>query len=100
MAGTSSAIPRGLIAAELITNAYKHAFAGRPGSGTITLRLTRSEGKRCTLRVEDDGVGLPDGFEPEKARSLGLRLIRALSGQLRGELSAANGFSLCTLRPD
>jgi PAS domain S-box-containing protein len=82
-----TAIPLGLIAAELITNAFKHAFADRSDGGIITVRLTRSEGQRCTLSVQDDGVGLPDGFEPEKARSLGLRLIRALSGQLRGELS-------------
>ncbi len=67
-----TAILLGLIATELITNAYKHAFTDRP-DGLITVRLTRSGKQQCTLSVEDDGVGLPDGFEPEKARSLGLR---------------------------
>ena len=90
-----TAIPLGLIATELITNAYKHAFDGRPDGGIITVRLTRGKGQRCTLSVEDDGVGLPDGFEPEKARSLGLRLIRALCGQLRGELNIANSGIGC-----
>jgi hypothetical protein len=53
------------------------------------VRLTRSVEQWYTLSVEDDGVGLPAAFEPEKARCLRLRLIRALSGQLRGELFIA-----------
>jgi two-component sensor histidine kinase len=80
------AIPLGLITAELITNAYKHAFAGRE-RGTIRVSLKREEDKRVLLAVTDDGVGLPEGFEPAKATSLGLRLIQALARQLRGDLS-------------
>ncbi len=76
-----TAIPLGLIASELVTNAYKHAFRGRD-HGTITMRLYWSGEKQVTLATVDDGVGLPPGFEPEKARSLGLRLIKALSRQL------------------
>jgi len=83
-----TAIPLGLIAAELITNSYKHAFRGR-ACGVITVRLARTADNELTLAVEDDGIGLPTGFEPEKARSLGLRLIRALCQQLRAELSIA-----------
>jgi two-component sensor histidine kinase len=49
------------------------------------------------LSVQDDGVGLPATFEPEKARSLGLRLIRALTGQLRGELSIATSGIGCSV---
>jgi two-component sensor histidine kinase len=86
------AIPLGLITAELITNAFKHAFRDRPG-GVITVRLARTEERQITLTVEDDGGGLPGGFDPEKARSLGLRLIRALSRQLRGELSIVSSTS-------
>lgn len=83
-----TAIPLGLIVAELITNAYKHAFPdGR--SGAITACLVRTRERELTLTVEDDGVGMPAGFEPERARSLGLRLIRALGQQLRGNLSIA-----------
>jgi hypothetical protein len=39
-----------------------------------------------------------DGFEPEKARSLGLRLIRALSGQLRGEPFIATSSIGCSVK--
>ena len=72
------AIPLGLIIAELITNTYKHAFLDR-SDGLVTVRLFRAGEGRLSLTVEDDGVGLPAGFEPEKARTLGLRLIRALA---------------------
>jgi PAS domain S-box-containing protein len=89
-----TAIPLGLIATELITNAYKHAFRDRLG-GLITVRLARGSEQHCTLSVEDDGVGLPAGFDPQKARTLGLRLIRALAGQLRAELSIATSGSGC-----
>jgi len=80
------AIPLGLIIAELITNAYKHAFTGR-ASGMIRVSLERAAERQIKLAVEDDGVGLPAGLETEKARSLGLRLIQALSRQLRADLS-------------
>jgi two-component sensor histidine kinase len=80
------AIPLGLIIAELITNAYKHAFTGRP-NGAIKVSLTRTAERRVTLTVEDDGVGLPAGFVPAQASTLGLRLIQALARQLQAVLS-------------
>ena len=66
------AIPLGLIVAELITNTYKHAFCDR-SEGLLTVRLFMAGERRLSLTVEDDGVGLPAGFEPEAARTLGLR---------------------------
>ncbi|MEN3940478.1 PAS domain S-box protein [Prosthecobacter sp. SYSU 5D2] len=82
------AIPLGLIATELITNAFKHAFKGRE-SGCITIRLTRAEEKKMLLCISDDGIGLPSAAEPHSARTLGLRLVRSLSHQMR----AQNKFS-------
>jgi len=38
------------------------------------------------LKVADDGVGLPDGFDPENQDSLGMGLITALVMQINGEL--------------
>jgi|AntRauTorckE5430_2_1112549.scaffolds.fasta_scaffold11697_3 two-component sensor histidine kinase len=37
--------------------------------------------------VKDDGKGLPEGFEQQKHKSLGLKLVKILSRQLRGSLS-------------
>ncbi len=84
------AIPCGLILNELITNAFKHAFpAGR--RGTIRVELARTDGGRLRLVVADDGVGVPDGFALEDARSLGLRLIGTLARQLDAVLTVNRG---------
>lgn len=83
------AVPLALIANELLTNALKHGFAeGR--SGTIRISLHR-DGDQLNLVISDDGLGLPEGQDPaEKARSLGMRLIRGLAAQLRGKVRFAS----------
>jgi len=40
-----------------------------------------------TLAVEDDGVGLPGGFDPAVSGGMGMNLVRMLAGQIDGELS-------------
>ena len=79
-----SAVPVGLILNEIITNALKYAFAGKE-SGTILIEFTESADHSYTLTVYDDGVGLPTGFDPDKSASLGFRIIRELTRQLRGK---------------
>ena len=40
---------------------------------------------------EDDGIGLPEGFQPEKQRSLGISIMRTLiEGDLGGTIRYAN----------
>ncbi|MFP4302884.1 MAG: PAS domain S-box protein [Spirochaetaceae bacterium] len=58
------AIPLGMIATELVTNALKHAFPGDI-RGRILVSLELS-GNEATLRVADNGVGLtePPDSEP------------------------------------
>ncbi len=78
------AIPCGLILNELLTNALKHAFPdGR--EGTVHVGLERLGG-RLRMTVRDDGVGLPERIDPERASSLGLELVRTLAEQLDAEL--------------
>uniref|UniRef100_I2Q279 PAS domain S-box n=1 Tax=Desulfovibrio sp. U5L TaxID=596152 RepID=I2Q279_9BACT len=79
------AIPFGLIVNELVTNAVKHGFTGRE-AGNIRVTMAR-EGEMVRAVVEDDGVGLPDGFHPDVVRSLGMQLIVQLTRQLRGALT-------------
>jgi two-component sensor histidine kinase len=83
--GIETAIPLGLIVNELISNAYKHAFPGNR-TGEIVLRLKGLEGGAVALEVNDDGVGLPEGFEPGKVASLGMQLVVSLAQQLDGQL--------------
>ncbi len=80
-----TAIPVGLILNELVTNALKYAYpAGGSGELRISLRLATPE--QLILSVADNGVGLPKGFEVEQARSLGLKMIRSLTRQIKGRL--------------
>jgi len=79
------AIPLGLIATELITNAFKHAFKGRE-EGSLTILLQKQADGQLLLRVLDDGHGLPKGTDPVSARTLGLRLVRSLGHQLRAKI--------------
>ena len=93
-----TAIPAGLIINELVSNALKHAFPdGR--RGTLKLSLQSPAPGQLSLSVQDDGVGLPPGFDWDQARSLGLRMVRDLARQIRGTLEVRqNGgttFALC-----
>jgi two-component sensor histidine kinase len=78
-------IPLALIVTEAITNAFKHAFPeGR--SGTIDV-VGMQQGGTVTIRVSDDGVGLPSAWEDLQVRSLGLKLMRVLAEQIDAQLS-------------
>ncbi|HEX2531264.1 MAG TPA: PAS domain S-box protein [Burkholderiaceae bacterium] len=84
--GLELAIPLGLILNELISNSLKHGFpADRPGR--ITVRLKRQGENTMLLTVSDDGVGLPPGFNLTSSRTLGLKLVTALTAQLDGDFS-------------
>ncbi|PSO51411.1 MAG: hypothetical protein BRC33_00355 [Cyanobacteria bacterium SW_9_44_58] len=86
-----SAIPCGLLINELVSNSLKHGFPDQR-SGTIYIFLGGKDEQAETLclKVEDDGVGLPEGFDPHKAASLGISLISSLTQQLRGTLKFQN----------
>jgi len=92
----------GLITNELFTNIAKHAFPdGRTGTVEVTVE---SAGPEATVRVTDDGVGLPPGFA-EQPGHLGLKLIRSMAElTLRGTftLESAKGTTaaICFPVPD
>ena len=76
-----TAVPLGLAATELVSNAYKHAFHSRPGRIRLTLNAA---GGRYRLCVEDDGPGLPPGLVAPPPDTLGLQLAADLAVQLGG----------------
>lgn len=82
------AVPLGLIANELISNSFKHAFPDKKGTITITLQ---TNGDNAVLKVKDDGVGLPAGVYPESNKTLGLRLVRLLTDQVGGKVENKTG---------
>lgn len=84
--GIEAAVPLGLIANELISNAYKHAYPPDTPGGRVLLSLERQTDGRMRLGVTDDGRGLPAKFEVEGASTLGMQLVLALTRQLGAEL--------------
>ncbi|MCI5122949.1 MAG: response regulator [Candidatus Electrothrix sp. AR5] len=80
------AIPCGLIINELVSNALKHAFPENR-KGTITIGFNTDPEGRYVLTVSDDGVGLPEQMDIEQTKSIGLKLVPLLSGQLDGEFA-------------
>jgi len=82
-----TALPLGLIANELISNSLKHAFAGRQ-NGLVRIALSRHNAGEFRLAVGDDGTGLPDDIS--QSNSLGVRLVRILTGQIKGRMEYKN----------
>jgi two-component sensor histidine kinase len=79
------AVPLGLIINELLTNAYKHAFP-RGKKGDITVSLIENA-ETFTIKVRDNGVGLPEGFNHFESQTLGMELIFILVEQLESKLT-------------
>jgi PAS domain S-box-containing protein len=86
-------VPCGLLVTELLSNAYKHAFAdGRRGQVAVSLR---SDAGRIALEVADNGVGLPADFDLGQVKTLGLQLVTALVNQLGGTLEMERNNGTC-----
>ncbi|HUD17670.1 MAG TPA: histidine kinase N-terminal domain-containing protein [Acidimicrobiales bacterium] len=100
------ATPLAVTVAELLQNAVEHGFdphaaddgsGGADGTGAahdaasapvghvvVTMANTGTE---LTVAVQDDGVGLPEGFDFEQSTSLGLSIVRDLvESQLEGDI--------------
>ena len=50
--------------------------------GIVNIELKQQSDLLFRLRISDDGVGIPSGFDIEEAASLGMSLMRGLSNQL------------------
>ncbi len=83
------AIPCGLIINELVSNALKYAFPDQRG-GYVRISLSqveKAEGdEQVSIRIRDNGVGLPEDYEVGASDSLGLQLVSSLLDQLEGEI--------------
>jgi two-component system LytT family sensor kinase len=55
----------------LVENSIKHGIANRIDGGTITLRARRA-GRRLSIEVEDDGVGIPENAAEESVGGAGI----------------------------
>jgi two-component sensor histidine kinase len=93
--GPDHAMPLGLIVNEVVTNAFKHAFADRV-DGRLLVGLS-VEGKTARLVIEDDGPG----YAPDHEEGMGSRLIDGFVAQLRGtlEIDTAAGTKVVVTFP-
>ncbi|PZV03140.1 MAG: diguanylate cyclase [Leptolyngbya sp.] len=83
-----TALPCGLMLTELMSNSLKYAFPdGRPGE--IAIVSSVGPDHKISLRVQDDGVGLPNDFDLQHMSSLGLSLVQNLSKQIKGDVVVA-----------
>ncbi|WP_055547922.1 sensor histidine kinase [Streptomyces sp. NBRC 110028] len=81
------ATPLSMVLTEVLQNALEHGFG--PGEqGTVEVSAVRGgtgEESRLMVIIQDDGRGLPEGFDPQRAGNLGLQIVRTLvEGELGG----------------
>ncbi len=75
-----------LVLNELISNSLEHGFRDRT-HGVIEVEMDW-DGAEVWIRVQDDGAGLPAGFELATSRGLGLQIARTLvEKDLHGKLA-------------
>jgi PAS domain S-box-containing protein len=83
------AIPCALIINELISNSLRHAFKAKINN-ELKVELNLTSNNTYSLRIIDNGIGLPEGFEYLKTDTLGMQLIISLTDQLHGEIQFIN----------
>ncbi|MFB8420073.1 sensor histidine kinase [Streptomyces albidoflavus] len=81
------ATPLSMVLTEVLQNALEHGF--RPGdTGEVEVAAVRGgtrKDARLLITVQDNGVGLPEGFDAHTAGNLGLQIVRTLvEGELGG----------------
>lgn len=76
-----------LVAAELVSNAVRHALDGRRGVLTVTLRRTR---RGLRLSVVDDGPGIRDGA-PASGTGWGRGIVAELVDRGGGSMAVDTG---------
>lgn len=86
----NNVLPLCLIVTEVVTNSLKYAHpSGVPGKLTVGCR--RNGDGTLVIEVADDGVGLPEGFDPNANGGIGFRTVRVLAHQLGAEYAFDSG---------
>ena len=84
----AQAIPLALVLNEAVTNSIKYAFPGNR-QGEITIRMQQI-GENIELVIMDNGVGMARAKGNADIDSLGLKLMRGLTEEIRGQILFEN----------
>lgn len=80
MIATDRAISLALLVSELVTNSMKYAYPNQPGPVRVTVAPIADD--KLQISVADEGVGLPEDFDPEVPRTLGIQLVKSFAQKL------------------
>jgi len=82
---TDMVVSLALVIGALVTNAMKHAFPeGR--ISTMVVGFASAEDVSATAEVADNGVGIPQGFDPDLAERMGMQLVIRLVCIIKADL--------------
>lgn len=88
------AVSVALAIAELLTNAIKYAHPSGVDGEIMVAAMSR--GDQLVIEVADDGVGLPEGYDPGANGSFGLRLVRQTAERWGGSVEfESSALGLC-----
>lgn len=80
----------GLVASEVVTNAYQHAF-DRMETGFVDISLTRLSAGGLRLMAADDGIGIPEKLEWPNSQTVGGRIVHGLIEGMEGTMALNRG---------
>jgi two-component sensor histidine kinase len=87
MLDVSQAISLGLIVNESITNSIKYAFPKTVSNPIIEITLESTDNGRLCLTTRDNGIGLTSDQINAESSSLGIKLMRGLTGDIMGDFT-------------
>ena len=95
------AVSCGLIVNELVSNALKYAFplgasSAESANSEILVALSQKDGHMLSLMIRDNGIGLSGmSFDESQSLSFGLRLVKMLTRQLKGDIDIDGSQGTC-----
>ncbi len=73
--GLMNALVPCLLLQPIVENAIRHGLGKRMAGGRVIVAALRDD-EHLEIRIIDDGVGLPSGYDPENTKGLGVRATR------------------------